>query len=190
MLRKDVTEFPMEYPVTTEIPVEDPRYDEALRAFYADCTAHIREILDRGKDVIVPCEGDPFFYGSFIHLYSRLAGEVPVNVVPAITGMSAAWTATGMPVAWGDDVLTVLMATLPEDELVHHMRETDALVVMKIGRNIGKVRTALRKAGRFGDAWIVECAAMEKECVRRLADADGAVPYFSTVVVHGNGCRP
>ncbi len=191
MLRSDVVEYPMEYPVTTEIPLEDPRYNEVLAAFYADCVAHIRKTLDRGEDVIVPCEGDPFFYGSFMHLHSRLAGAAPVEVVPAITGMSGAWTATGMPITWGDDVLTVLTATLPEAELARRMADTDALVVMKIGRNIGRVKAALKTAGRFDDAWIVEFATMEKQSVSRLAEAgDRAMSYFSIVIVHGQGRRP
>ena len=111
ILAADAVEFPMEYPVTTEIPVSDPRYNACLSAFYAACTDHLRELAEAGEDVVVLCEGDPFFYGSFMHLHARLSGVVPVQVVPAITGMSGAWTATGLPVTWGDDVLTVLMAT-------------------------------------------------------------------------------
>ncbi len=191
MLRADVTEFAMEYPVTTEIPLDDPRYNETLSAFYAGCAAHILGILGRGEDVVAPCEGDPFFYGSFMHLHARLAGVVPVEVVPAVTGMSGAWAATGVPITWGDDVLTVLMGTLPEHELARRMADTDALVVMKVGRNIGKVKAALKAAGRFDDAWIVAFATMEGESVRRLAEAeDTAMPYFSTILVHGQGRRP
>jgi precorrin-2/cobalt-factor-2 C20-methyltransferase len=184
-------EFAMEYPVTTEIPLSDPRYNAMLSAFYTDCTEHLRALAETGEDVVVLCEGDPFFYGSFMHLYARLKDHVPVEVVPAITGMSAAWTATGQPVTWGDDVLTVLMGTLPEDDLARRMADTDALVVMKIGRNIDKVRRALRIAGRYDAAWLVEFAAMPNQTVTKLAEAgDKVTPYFSIVVVHGQGRRP
>ncbi|MEO0401807.1 MAG: precorrin-2 C(20)-methyltransferase [Pseudomonadota bacterium] len=184
-------EFPMEYPVTTEIPLTDPRYNDILSAFYADCTAHIRTLTDTGEDVVVLCEGDPFFYGSFMHLYTRLNGDVPVQVVPAITGMSGAWTATGAPVTWGDDILCVLMGTLDEDTLAHHMAQADALVVMKIGRNIDKVRRALHTAGKYDAAYLVEYATMPNQSVQKLAEAEGKVtPYFSIIVVHGQGRRP
>ncbi|PIE11299.1 MAG: precorrin-2 C(20)-methyltransferase [Rhodobacterales bacterium] len=182
-------EFPMEYPVTTEIPVNDPGYNAALAPFYDDCAAHLRQLAKDGHDVVVLCEGDPFFYGSFMHLYTRLEG-CPVNVVPAITGMSAAWTASGQPITWGDDVLCVLMATLSEDDLTTHMERSDALVVMKIGRNIDKVRTALRRAGKYDSAWLVEYAAMPEQTVRPLRELEGPVPYFSIVLVHGHGRRP
>ena len=191
MLAADVIEFPMEYPVTTEIPLDDPAYNDALGPFYADCARHLRALSDQGCDVVVLCEGDPFFYGSFMHLYTRLRETNPVQVVPAITGMSGAWTATGQPITWGDDVLTVLMGTLPEAELARHMADTDALVVMKIGRNIDKVRRALETAGRMDRAWLVEYATMPGQKVMRLAEVEGRVtPYFSIVLVHGQGRRP
>lgn len=191
LLRADAVELPMEYPVTTEIPVTDPRYNRMLADFYEDCTARLGAITGGGEDVVVLCEGDPFFYGSFMHLHARLSDHMPVEVVPAITGMSAAWTATGTPITWGDDVLTVAMGTLPEAELARRMADTDALVVMKIGRNLAKVRRTLRTAGRHDDAWLVEHAAMPDQIVRPLAEvAEDAAPYFSIVIIHGRGRRP
>ncbi len=190
MLRRDAIEIPMEYPVTTEIPVSDPRYRACLSAFYADCAAHLAARAQAGEDVVVLCEGDPFFYGSFMHLYARLHGLVPVTVVPGITGMTAAWTATGVPITWGDDVLTVVMATMPEHDLARRIADTDALVVMKIGRNLAKLRRAVMAAGRTDQAWLIEYAAMPDQRVTRLADAHEVTPYFSILLIHGQGRRP
>lgn len=190
MLRKDAVELPMEYPCTTEIPLADPRYNALLSEFYADWAGRLRDLAVRGEDVVVLCEGDPFFYGSFMHLYSRLNGAVPVAVVPGITGMSGAWTATGIPATWGDDVLTVAMATLPEDELTRRIRDTDALIVMKIGRNLPKLRRAVAQAGREDVAWLVEYAQMPNQKITPLRQADAVTPYFSILVIHGQGRRP
>ena len=191
MLAENVVEFAMQYPVTTEIPVSDPAYNMQLASFYADCTTHLKTLSDKGEDVVVLCEGDPFFYGSFMHLYTRLQGNAPLQVVPAITGMSGAWTATGIPVTWGDDVLSVLSGTLPEADLTRRMKNSDALVVMKIGRNFAKVTRALKQAGLFDRAWLVEYACMPEQSVKRLAQvSDGAAPYFSIIIVHGRGRRP
>lgn len=190
LLRPDAVEIAMEYPVTTEIPLSDPRYNACLSDFYAECTQRLLEATRHGEDVVVLCEGDPFFYGSFMHLHSRLSGTVPVEVVPGITGMAGAWNATGMPITWGDDVLTVAMATLPEDELARRIRDTDALVVMKIGRNLSKLRRAVAAAGREDAAWLVEHAAMPGQSVTRLVDAENVAPYFSILLIHGQGRRP
>jgi len=190
MLRAEAIEIPMEYPITTEIPLADPRYNACLSAFYAECTERLAALAKSGEDVVVLCEGDPFFYGSFMHLHSRLSGLVPVEVVPGITGMAGAWNATGLPITWGDDVLTVAMATLPEEELVRRIRDTDALVVMKIGRNLPKLRRAVTAAGREDAAWLVEHAAMPGQKVMRLVDAETVTPYFSILLIHGQGRRP
>ena len=189
MIAGDVREYPMEYPVTTEIHFSDPEYNRLLAAFYEDWAQRLA-VLAESVDVVVLCEGDPFFYGSFMHLHSRLQGRAEVEVVPGITGMSGCWTATGIPITWGDDVLTVLMATLPEEELATRARDTDALVIMKIGRNLPKLRRALATAGRLGAAWIVERGTMEGQRVQRLSEAEEVAPYFSIVVVHGQGRRP
>lgn len=190
-LHPDVQECPMEYPVTTEVPISDPRYNQVLAKFYAECAARLVAVSEGGDDVVVLCEGDPFFYGSFMHLHTRLAERAPVEVVPATTGMSGAWTAVGMPFTWGDDVLTVLMGTLPEVELQRRMAETDALVVMKLGRHFEKVCRALKNAGKHSEAFLVEYATMPNQKVHALSDVDGdTVPYFSIILVPGKGRRP
>ena len=189
LLPQDVIEHAMEYPVTTEIHFSDPEYNRILSEFYDQWADTLTEIAQT-EDVVVPCEGDPFLYGSFMHLYTRLKGRAEVEIIPGITGMSGCWTATGQPITWGDDVLTVAMATLPEDELTRRIKDTDALVVMKIGRNLPKLRRALEAAGKFDAAWLVEHGTMPKETVQKLSDVEGAVPYFSIVLVHGQGRRP
>lgn len=190
MLTKNATEYAMEYPVTTEIAVSDPEYNRLLSTFYDHWAARLA-LLAQSETVIVLCEGDPFFYGSFMHLYTRLQGRAAVEVVPGITGMSGCWTATGQPFTWGDDVATILMGTLPEGDLARHAAAADALVVMKTGRNLPKIRRALKSAGRLDTAWLVERGTMPNQRVLRLADAeDGDCPYFAVVLVHGQGRRP
>lgn len=190
LLREGCVEYPMEYPVTTELPFESPEYDAALSGFYDEWAGRLT-LLATEADVIVLCEGDPFFYGSFMHLYSRLDSAVEVEIVPGITGMSGCWTATGQPITWGDDILTVLMGTLPEADLVAHMTAADALVIMKTGRNLPKIRRALASAGRLEAAWLIEAGTMPGQRVQRLVEsAESECPYFTIVLVHGQGRRP
>jgi len=190
MLRDDVIEYPMEYPVTTELRFDSEEYRQLMIDFYAEWAAKLEE-LAKTEEVVVLCEGDPFFYGSFMHLHTRLQGRAEVEVLPAIPGMVGCWNAIGDPFTWGDDVLSVLMGTLPEDDLVGHMRRADALVIMKTGRNLPAIRRALATAGRLDDAWLVEKGTMPAERVAKLSEIDDAdCPYFAIVLVHGQGRRP
>ncbi|MDR7305053.1 precorrin-2 C(20)-methyltransferase [Rhodoferax saidenbachensis] len=190
MLAPHAVEYPMEYPVTTELPFDSPEYIHYLATFYDDWAQRLAE-LAQTQDVLVLCEGDPFFYGSFMHLYTRLQGRAQVDVIPGIPGMVGCWSATQTPITWGDDVMTVLMGTLPDAELRRHMQSADALVIMKTGRNLPRVRRALQATGRLEQAWLVERGTMPGQRVLPLAEVDGNdCPYFAIVLVHGQGRRP
>jgi len=188
MLRADAAEIPMEYPVTTEIPVSDPRYNACLAAFYADCAAKLAELALGGEDVAVLCEGDPFFYGSFMYLYARLAKRVRVEVVPGVSSLMACAVASGGALAARNDVLTVIPAPLPEPELKHRLGESEAAAIIKLGRHMPKVRKVLDELDLTSRARYVEHATLESQKVMRLTDLNGAtVPYFSMLLVHKRG---
>ena len=190
-LKSDVEELPLLYPVTTEIPQHEPAYRDALRAFYDEAAAAIAARLDAGRTVAVIAEGDPLFYGSYMHLHVRLSSRYPTEVIAGITGMSGCWSAIGTPIAQGDDVFTVLPGTLPEYELERRLAEADAAVVMKIGRHLAKVRRALDRAGRLDRAIYVERGTMANASVMKLIDKlDMAAPYFAMVLVPGFEGRP
>jgi precorrin-2/cobalt-factor-2 C20-methyltransferase len=189
MLAPGVCEYPMEYPVTTELAVNSEAYARLLATFHDEWADRLIE-LSHTTDIVVLCEGDPFFYGSFMHLYTRLQGRAAVDVIAGIPGMAGCWNVAGLPMALGDDVMTVLMGTLPEAELKRRAQSSDALVIMKTGRNIEKIRRALQVAGRLDEAWLIERGTMPDERVARLADIDTSdCPYFAIVLVHGRGGR-
>ena len=191
ILRDPAREFPLVYPYTTELAPDHADYVAALAGFYDDAAGKLADHLGAGRDVAILSEGDPFFYGSFMHLWRRLKDRFPVEVVPGVTGMSGCWTQAGTPITWGDDVLTVLPATLGRAVLAERLRGTDAAVVMKLGRHLPKVRAALAEAGLLDRAVYVERGTMQGERVIPLArKADDEAPYFSMVLVPGEGRRP
>lgn len=184
-------EIALVYPVTTEVAADHPDYAAAIRPFYEQSAELLRREIEAGLTVAVLCEGDPFFYGSFMHLWRRLKDLVPTEVVPAVTAMSGAWTHARVPITWGDDVLTIIPGTLPYDDIVRRLAGTDAAVVMKLGRNLPKVRMALEAAGLFDRAIYVERATMVDERIVPLPELpeDEDAPYFSLIIVPGEGRR-
>ena len=187
----DKPEMALVYPVTTEVPAHHADYADAIHPFYERCAEDLARELAGGRTVAVLCEGDPFFYGSFMHLWRRLAPRFPTEVVPGVTGMSGCWTRANAPITWGDDVLTVLPATLSRDDLARRLSATDAAVIMKLGRHLPKVRAALREAGLLERAIYVERATMAGERVMPLnALPEGEeAPYFAMIIVPGQGRR-
>ncbi|KQQ11917.1 precorrin-2 C(20)-methyltransferase [Methylobacterium sp. Leaf123] len=184
-------EFPLAYPYTTELHPDHPEYVAALAGFYDEAAGRLADHLGAGRDVAILSEGDPFFYGSFMHLWRRLKDRFPVEVIPGVTGMSGCWTRAGTPITWGDDVLTILPATLPREALVERLKGTDAAVIMKLGRHLPKVRGVLAETGFLARAVYVERGTMAGERVVPLAEKeDDVAPYFSMVLVPGEGRRP
>ncbi len=184
-------EIPLLYPMTTETHWNDGGYKSALRAFYEDAAGLLCGRLATGDDVVLLAEGDPLFYGSFMHLYERIRGRFRVAITPGVTGMAGCWGAAGLPMTWGDDALAVLPGTLDEDALVARLQATEAAVIMKLGSNFPKVRRALERAGLASRAIYVERGTMPGEAVTPLSEKrDDAAPYFSLLLVPGEGRRP
>lgn len=185
-LRPGILELPLDYPVTTEIHRHDTAYETAISGFYEQSADAVAAHLDAGRTVAVLSEGDPLFFGSYMHLHVRLSHRYPTEVIPGVTAMSGCWSAVGAPIAQGDDVLTVLPGTLDEDVLSRRFGQSEACVVMKVGRNLGKIRRALADAGRLAEAIYVERGTMAAMKTARLADKpDDDAPYFSIVLVPG-----
>nr|WP_275520144.1 precorrin-2 C(20)-methyltransferase [Streptomyces qinglanensis] len=183
-LRADHVEEALVYPVTTESTDHPGGYRGALEDFYAEASARLAAHLDAGRTVAVLAEGDPFFYGSYMHMHKRLAHRYPTEVVPGVTSVSAAAARLGTPLSEAEEALTVLPGTLPEEELTARLASSDAVAVMKLGRTFPKVRRALERSGRLAEARYVERATMQGERTGRVADVDPeSVPYFSVAVL-------
>ncbi len=179
-------ELRFEYPFTTEVALDDPRYRAEIVSFYDQCAAALAERLEAGRDAVLLCEGDPFFYGSSMYIFDRLSPVFASEVVPGVSAMSGCWSRAQLPIAHGDDVLTVLPGTLDEDRLASRLERADAAVIMKIGRNLPKIRSALVRAGLADRAIYVERGTMASERIVPLAELEpGPAPYFSIVLVPG-----
>jgi precorrin-2/cobalt-factor-2 C20-methyltransferase len=190
-LRPGVIELPLLYPVTTEHPTGDPAYRTAIDAFFDAAAAQIVPHLEAGRSVAVLSEGDPLFFGSYMHVHVRLMKRFRTEVIPGVTAMSGCWSAAGLPIVQGDDVLTVLPGTLDEAELVRRLRQNEPTVVMKLGRNLPKIRRSLIEADRLGSAIYVERGTMQNERLMPLAEKpDDLAPYFAIVLVANRWWQP
>lgn len=177
----------LRYPVTTGATSHPGGYAGAMADFYAECGERLAAHLEAGRDVVVLAEGDPLFYGSFMYLHDQLAERFETEIVPGVPAFAAATATTATPLVRQTDVLTVLPGTLPKPELARRLADTDAAVIMKLGRTFPAVREALAESGRLDHALYVERAAMPEQRWLPVADVDPAtVPYFSLIVVPGD----
>lgn len=184
LITAEHTELLFEYPVTTEHLGPDESYENMLIRCYDQSAARVEAELAAGRDVAVLCEGDPLFYGSYMYIHNRLAGRFTARVVPGISSLTAGAAAIARPLACGDELLSVLSGVMTADDLKQALVACDAAVIIKLGRNLTKVRSVIETVGLIDRAWYVERASHDVEVVCPLADADaGKAPYFSMIVI-------
>ncbi len=178
--------LPMIYPVTTEKMPAPFCYETAMREFYYSSAEEVAAHLEAGRDVAAICEGDPFFYGSFMYLHDRLAHRYHTEVVPGVCSMLACASVLGAPLVYRNQTLTVLSGVLPEDELKRRLADTEAAAIMKLGTNFAKARKVVEELGLLDRALYVERATMANQRIEPLAEIDPAsVPYFAMILVPG-----
>jgi precorrin-2/cobalt-factor-2 C20-methyltransferase len=190
-IRPGTIELPLVYPVTVETHKDEADYKTPINDFFDRSAEQVAAYLDAGKNVAVLSEGDPLFYGSYMHLHVRLKDRYEVDVIAGVTAMSGCWSMTGLPLVQGDDILSVLPGTLSEEKLIERLADTDGAVIMKVGRNLPKIRRALAAVGKLSGALYVERGTMANGASERLETRDESpAPYFSLVLVPGWTNRP
>ena len=178
--------LPLVYPVTTEALPAPLSYEQVISDFYDEAAEQVAAHLDAGRDVAVICEGDPFFYGSYMYLHDRLAQRFEAEVIPGVCSMLGGASVLGAPLVYRNQTLTVLSGVLPAEELKRRLADADAAVIMKLGRNFPKVRQVLAELGLDQRALYVERATMANQKIVALDAVDPqSSPYFSLIIVPG-----
>ena len=179
-IKKEQTEIAIRMPMVSERFPAQEVYDWA----YEELSRYLRT----GRDVAVLCEGDPFFYGSFMYLFGRLIEHFPISVIPGVSSLTACAAMLGAPLAARNDILTVLPAPLDESILQARLADSQAVAIIKVGRHFAKINALLDTLGLSDQAHYIEHATMAQQRMLKLTEVDpDKVPYFSMILVHRLG---
>jgi len=173
-------EIAIRIPMSIERQPAQDAYDRAAE--------ELSQHLQQGQDIAVLCEGDPFFYGTFMYLFGRLAEKFPVEVIPGVSSLTACATALQTPLSARNDVLTVLPAPLDTATLKARITDADSIAIMKVGRHFNRVCDLIENMGLMDKANYIERASMETQKIMPLQDVPtDAAPYFSMILIHKRG---
>lgn len=170
-----VQEIAITVPMRVERAPAQDAYDEGA--------TEIAKALEAGHDVVVLCEGDPLFYGSFMYLFARLSDRFETQIVPGVTSLSACSASAARPLVARNEELIVLPGPLPADELAQKLQSADSAAIMKVGRHMAKIRAVIDDLGLMEHAVYVERATLPEQVVLPLADAPEKAPYFSMILI-------
>lgn len=176
----DAVHLVIDMPMRTERAPGERAYDQGA----AVIAAHLRD----GRDVVMLCEGDPFFYGSFMYVFARLAKAFETVVVPGVTSITASAAAIGRPLSARNEVVKVLPATLPEDRLREELATAESVAIIKVGRHLPKLRNILGSLDLETRAHvIVKATHGDQRTAPLLEITEETLPYFSTILVYTGG---
>lgn len=175
LIPPDAEEVVLDIPMTPERAPAQEAYDDGARRI----AAH----LEAGQDVVCLCEGDPFFYGSFMYLFARLSERFETEVVPGVTSVTACAAQAGRPLVARNERLTILPGPIARDELEARIAGAEAVAIMKVGRHLEKIRGVIAGLGLLERAVYVERATLDAEVVLPLAEVTGPAPYFSMILM-------
>jgi len=174
-------------PDQLEIPIIVPMKvaRHPAKSVYDQAAATIASHLDSGSDVAVLCEGDPFFYGSFMYLFERLEKDYPCEIIPGVSSLMSSSAVLKRPLAARNDVLTIIPAPLADSEIEARILSADAIAFIKVGRHFARIRALLDKLDLTGSAAYVERASLENQRLMPLAEmGEASAPYFSMILVY------
>ena len=174
-------------PEQLEIPIIIPMRTERFPAqnVYDRAAKEISTQLDAGKNVAVLCEGDPFFYGSFMYLFERLSADYTTQIVPGVSSLMASAAALGRPIAARNDVLSVIPGPLDDEAIARRLERGEAIAFIKVGRHFERIRRLIDEAGLTSSAGYLERVSLENQKIMALEDVSAnEVPYFSMILIY------
>ena len=146
--------------------------------------------LRAGQSVAFLTEGDPLLYSTFGHLLRHLPPDLPIEVVPGVSAVTAAAAQGLLPLVQGEERMAILPANLERTgELRSTLRAFDTVVLLKVAPVLEPLLDLLEELGLAAHAYLVERASHRSaRVVRDLRSLRGqAVHYLSLVIVHARG---
>jgi precorrin-2/cobalt-factor-2 C20-methyltransferase len=175
-IAEDAEELVIDMPMRVDPEEGQAAYDKGAKSIAARLSA--------GADVVMLCEGDPFFYGSFMYVFERLAPEFKTVVVPGVTSIAASAAELGQPLCARDDVLKILPATLDAGKLRAELSTAQSVAIIKVGRHFGKVKQVLQSLDLENRATAITYATQDQQLIQPVAEITAnTLPYFTTIIL-------
>jgi precorrin-2/cobalt-factor-2 C20-methyltransferase len=174
------------FPMTTDRAKLTARWEESARV--------IADVLETGSDACFLTLGDAFLYSTYIYMLRALRRRIPdvdVVTIPGITAFSAAASLAEFPVGEAKETVTIVPTADDLDEVRHALAVGGTVILMKIGKRLGRILDVLESAGAMGRSVFVSRAGMDNQrIVKNLSDLRGLeedTGYLSIILVRGKG---
>ncbi len=168
--------------ICIEIPMDEDSYTRLKT--YEPYVKRIISAAQEGLHVVILCEGDPLFYGSFSYIYDAVSELCQVEIVPGVPSICAAGAVFGQSLARKEETITIIPAMLSEKTIETHLMLTNNAVIIKLGRHFKRIYALLEAMQLLDQAYYAERIGFKDEKICRLNECDtDYIPYFSLILV-------
>ena len=159
-------------------------FAEEKEVFAANKEEILRE-LRGGKNVGFATLGDPMFYSTYIYIFKLLEPcGVKIVTIPGVPAFLAIAAQIGRPLAYGNDILTIITATAELDAINSALERADSTVLMKVYKNFPEIVAELKVNGMIDEAVLVSRCGLDDEKIITdiAANKNEQLNYLSTIL--------
>ena len=145
----------------------------------------ILAILRQNKNVAFLTLGDPMFYSTYIYVFNLLKDEdVNIETIPGVPAFLAIASKIGRPVAFGNDILSIIPATADVVDIDAALDASDTSVLMKVYKNFGEIVDTLTRHEMAQQATLVSrCGLPDENIIEDISThKNDKINYLSTII--------
>ena len=145
----------------------------------------ILNLLRAGKNVAFLTLGDPMFYSTYIYIFRLLENEdVTIETIPGVPAFLAIASRVGKPLAFGNDIMTIIPATADINRIDEILDKADTTVLMKVYKNFNDIVDTLENHDMAWQAVLVSrCGLPDEKIVSNISDyKNEKLNYLSTII--------
>ncbi|MDP2731176.1 MAG: precorrin-2 C(20)-methyltransferase [Dehalococcoidales bacterium] len=148
----------------------------------------IRESLSQGQDCAFVNEGDPYLFGTAIHVLETLREthpEIEITVVPGVSSINASAAQAGFPLAVNEEKIAILSGHCEDRVIRQTLENFDTVVFLKVNSVFGHLLDILEEAGLAEKCiYISRCTTEEERIVRNIRELKGEkLDYLSLLIM-------
>ncbi len=156
---------------------------EALRKSHEEAADEIAAWLDKGEDVGMLNLGDVSIYSTFSYIHEILKSRgYETVVIPGVPSFCAVAAELNMGLTEMGKPLHIIPAS--HEGLAESLALSGSKILMKTGKSMPAVKQALKDAGLYEKASLVQnCGLPDEKVCHSLDEADEDPSYFTTILV-------
>ena len=149
----------------------------------------IISLLNEGLNVAFLTLGDPMFYSTYIYIFKLLQTEdVRIETIPGVPAFLAIASQIGKPVAFGNEILSIIPATADLNAIDSALDNSNTAVLMKVYKNFDEIVDNLERHDMARQAVLVSrCGLSDEKIISDIAQhRHENLNYLSTIITRKN----